>query len=166
MIWHTHIENVNWVDFVLGFFMGNCIGERNQLNFFLFLFFASIVVAYNLILSVISFVENLIEHGDVFAEFYYNTPLFIVFVVLVGSSILISICDGCEKAKEHSKVLAGLMMIFSFIWILATNPDLIFYRNPVIPLLGILFYLFSSFVVFPRMLYNGFLACIGSTLKQ
>lgn len=56
-------------------------------------------------------------------------------------------------------------MLITFFWIAIAN-DVTYYRNPIFSLSGMSIYFMITFVVVPRAIYDTFLACIGSTVKQ
>ncbi|EAR83809.1 DHHC zinc finger protein (macronuclear) [Tetrahymena thermophila SB210] len=147
------------------FFMGNCIGQRNHKNFYLFLWCSYIWVLYMLAFSILCFVDNIKQNSFVFVQFYHNYVLFYLFIAITGCLLLLAVL---RLNKDFTKFMVFpfvIITLISFIWI-ASYQDVKFYNNPVIPLLGMILYIGSAAGLSNFAFFDCFLACIGSTLKE
>lgn len=78
---------------------------------------------------------------------------------------IIMMSKGEERTSTCVISLACIVIIISYFYIVLNN-NVIFYENPVVPLIGIMISFGVVIYVLPKTCYNCYLVCIGSTMKQ
>ncbi|KAL4466857.1 hypothetical protein ABPG74_010454 [Tetrahymena malaccensis] len=148
------------------YFMGNCIGERNQKYFVLFLLSTLIWSIYVEVFTLIETIFAFQDNSYIFLDMIHNPYLIYPFAIFSTFSVITAVirCHNCIRQWIFVGFLLSVVFILGDSYY--NNMDVPFADNPLICLVMIGAYLGVILFVLPQASLNLSLACRNLTLKQ
>ncbi|KAL4510040.1 hypothetical protein ABPG72_010233 [Tetrahymena utriculariae] len=148
------------------YFMGNCIGERNQKYFVLFLLSTLLWSVYVEVFILIQTIFAFQDNSYIFLDMIHNPYLIYPFAIFSALSVVTAVirCHNCIRQW----IFVGFVLSIAFIVgdSYYNNMDITLADNPLICLAMIGVYLGVILFVLPQACLNVSLACRNLTLKQ
>ncbi|EAR96867.1 DHHC zinc finger protein (macronuclear) [Tetrahymena thermophila SB210] len=148
------------------YFMGNCIGERNQKYFVLFLLSTLIWSIYVEVFTIIETIFAFQDNSYIFLDMIHNPYLIYPFIFFSALTVVTAVirCHNCIRQWIFVGFVLQILIIIGDSYY--NNMDVPFADNPLICLVMIGAYLGVILFVLPQASLNLSLACRNLTLKQ